>query len=261
MAKGGAPCWFELSTTDAAAAQRFLGDVFGWTSESIDLGAMGPYSFLRNATGPVGALMGQTPDERAAGVPSHWSVYFHATDCAATAARAVAAGAVELLPTMTVDGQGRMAVLRDPTGAIFSLWEPLDAAAPGPVRFVDYSVGWVELATRDQRGAAAFYSALLGWELGESDLPIPGDLKYVYVGIDGVRHGGILPMTAEWGEMAPHWSIYVQVPDVDAIVAKAQAAGGSVCVPAFDAPGVGRIAMIADPTGAACYVITLRTRS
>ncbi len=64
-------------------------------------------------------------------------------------------------------------------------------------------------------------------------------------------------MTAEWGEMPSHWSIYVLVPDADACVARAVEYGGSVSVPAFDAPGVGRIARIDDPTGAGVYVIRL----
>ena len=68
---------------------------------------------------------------------------------------------------------------------------------------------------------------------------------------------GVLQMTAEWGDMPSHWSIYVLVPDVDACVARAAELGGKVCVPAFDAPGVGRIARIDDPTGAGAYVIQL----
>ena len=55
--------------------------------------------------------------------------------------------------------------------------------------------------------------------------------------------------------MPSHWSIYIQVEDVDATVEKAQALGGKLCFPAFDAPGVGRIARIDDPAGAGFYVI------
>jgi predicted enzyme related to lactoylglutathione lyase len=64
-------------------------------------------------------------------------------------------------------------------------------------------------------------------------------------------------MTTEWDGIAPHWAIYVHVPDVDAAVSKARELGGSVPVAPFDAKGVGRIALLGDPTGAMCYVITL----
>jgi predicted enzyme related to lactoylglutathione lyase len=75
--------------------------------------------------------------------------------------------------------------------------------------------------------------------------------------VDDEKQGGLLQMNEQWGDMASHWSIYLRVTDVDATVAKAQSLGGSVCVPAFDAPGVGRIAMIGDPTGGYAYLIAL----
>ena len=62
-------------------------------------------------------------------------------------------------------------------------------------------------------------------------------------------------MTEEWGDMSSHWSIYIQVEDVDATVEKAQSLGGKLCFPAFDAPSVGRIARINDAAGAGFYVI------
>jgi hypothetical protein len=74
-------------------------------------------------------------------------------------------------------------------------------------------------------------------------------------GNDDGMLGGLLRMTEAWGEMPSHWSIYIQVEDVDAIVDRAQALGGSLCFPAFDAPGVGRLARIDDPSGAGFYVI------
>ena len=64
-------------------------------------------------------------------------------------------------------------------------------------------------------------------------------------------------MTKEWGDMPAHWSMYVLVDDVDVCLRRTQELGGSVCVPAFDVPGVGRIARIDDPTGAGLYVIRM----
>lgn len=254
---GGIPCWFELASTEPSAAGAFYAALFGWSRETIDMGPIGPYTFLRNGSGMVGAMMGLTPDQRSAGVPSHWGVYFSAPDCDAVAARAVAAGARELLPPTTVEGQGRMAVLRDPTDAVFSLWQPLDPTGAGPVMFEDNAVCWVELATRDQPAAAAFYAGLFGWHLDVTDVPLPGGLKYVQIAVGGRHYGGILPMTDEWAGIPPHWAIYVHVADVDATVARAKDLGGSVPVPAFDAKGVGRIALVGDPSGAMCYLIRL----
>ena len=73
----------------------------------------------------------------------------------------------------------------------------------------------------------------------------------------GTQWGGLLGMTKEWGAMPAHWSIYWRTRDVDATGAQAQANGGQLCFPAFDAPGVGRIARINDAQGAGAYLITM----
>jgi predicted enzyme related to lactoylglutathione lyase len=150
-----------------------------------------------------------------------------------------------------------MSMLVDPTGAPFCLWQSRSPDAGDFVMFEDHAIGWVELASRDAVAARDFYVALLGWECEYSKVSMPGGIQYTEYGVGGVRYGGILPMTAEWGEMPSHWSIYVQVPDADACTARATELGGQVSVPAFDAPGVGRIARIDDPTGAGLYVIRL----
>jgi hypothetical protein len=116
------------------------------------------------------------------------------------------------------------------------------------------SPGWFELATRDLARAEAFYRGLFGWQTG--DCPNSPAPYRTYANADGML-GGLMQMDEQWGGMPSHWSIYVQVEDVDATVAKAQANGGALCFPAFDAPGVGRIARIDDPAGAGFYVIRL----
>jgi uncharacterized protein len=253
----GAPCWFELVSRDPETSAGFHAALFGWRPEPMGPGAPPPYRRLRGAGGVVGALTGRSPEERAADAPSSWGVLFRVGDCDASAARARELGGEILGAPKDVPGEGRMAVVRDPTGAVFGLWQPFDPAGVELALFEDFAVGWVELATRDPERAAAFYSGLLGWELSLSEIPVGSGLRYTHYALAGTQYGGILPMTAEWGETPPHWSIYVVVPDIDACVARALELGGSVPVPAFDAPGVGRIARIADPTGAGCYLIRL----
>lgn len=253
----GAPCWFELSSTDPGASKAFYAAVFGWSSEDIDMGEMGIYCSLKNANGTVAALWQMPAEQQAAGVPSYWGVYFQVADADASTAAALADGAELLVPVMEVGGHGRMAVLRDPTGAVFNLWQSTSSGGGQMAMFEDHAIGWVELATRDSARAADFYSKLLGWSLRGSDMPMPEDSSYTHYTIGETQYGGILQMNAMWEGIAPSWAIYVLVPDVDACLVQAIDAGGKVVVPAFDAAGVGRIAMIADPTGANCYVIHL----
>lgn len=250
----GAPCWFELASTDAGASLAFHQALFGWGHVHNDMGEMGYYTFLRNATGTIGALCGMPPGSE--GRPSAWNVYFAVAHVDASVARARELGGQLLAEPFDVPGHGRGAVLADPTGAAFCVWQAASADSGDFTMFEDHAVGWVELATRDSAAAKAFYGALLGWEFPAAKQPAPG-IEYQEYAVGGTRYGGILQMTPEWGEMPAHWSLYVPVADVDACLRRAGELGGKTCVPAFDAPGVGRIARLDDPTGAGVYIIRL----
>lgn len=251
----GAPCWFELASTDPAASLTFHHGLFGWQGQGVDMGDLGRYTFLRNATGTVGALCGLPPGVE--GQRSAWTVYFGVSDLDGAVAQAVAAGGRLCFGPFDVPGHGRGAALADPAGAAFSLWQPASADPGDFTMFEDHAVGWVELASRDAPAAERFYAALLGWRFTRSPVPAPGAGDYLEYSVGGTRYGGILPMTAEWGDLPSHWSVYVPVPDVDGCLARTRVLGGTVCVPAFDAEGVGRIARIDDPAGAGLYVIHL----
>ena len=106
------------------------------------------------------------------------------------------------------------------------------------------------------RGCGRFYGELLGWTFQDSANAPPGTRYSEYAAGD-THYGGLLQMTPAWGDVPEHWSLYVVVPDLDIALSATDAAGGRLSVPAFNAPGVGRIARIDDPTGAGCYLIEL----
>jgi predicted enzyme related to lactoylglutathione lyase len=114
---------------------------------------------------------------------------------------------------------------------------------------------WYELITNDIAGAAAFYGKVAGWSVQDSGGPGP---EYKFFAAAGVMVGGLMaiPADAAAAGMPPGWFGYVHVSDVDSTVASFTAAGGRVLMPATDIPNVGRIAMLADPQGAAIYVMT-----
>lgn len=253
----GVPCWFELSSTDAEKSFAFYNQLFGWQRIDMDMGEMGTYSFLANSNGTVGAFCNMFPAQKAQGVPSYWGVYFAVDNCDATTAKVAGLGGKVLMPPFDVSEHGRMSILTDPEGATFCLWQSKSSGGGNFVMFEDHSVGWVELATRAPAQAREFYSKLLGWNYIESKVPIPELGIYTEISIGETRYGGILPMSPEWGETPPHWAIYIMVPDVDACCEQAKELGGANCLAPFDAPGVGRIGMVTDPTGANCYVIKL----
>lgn len=115
---------------------------------------------------------------------------------------------------------------------------------------------WTELATPDPDAAAAFYAAALGWTHRTMPSPMGQGEYHLYSNGDGEVAGMLAMEGSQWEGIPSHWLSYVSVPDVDAAVAKAVEAGGQVLAPAFDIPTIGRIAVLADPLGAALGLIT-----
>jgi predicted enzyme related to lactoylglutathione lyase len=146
-----------------------------------------------------------------------------------------------------IDGDGRIAVVQDPTGAMFGAWQP--RAHIGARRVNDPGcLTWNELQTGDPETAAIFYSGLFGWETE----PIEEDGKLVYVTIKnaGSMNGGVMPMTEQHDDAPPHWLAYFTVSSCDGAVARARDLGGDVLAGPLDLP-YGRIAVVRDPQGAA----------
>ncbi len=112
---------------------------------------------------------------------------------------------------------------------------------------------WRELRTKDLPAAMDFYSKLFGWELPQTQVS-PMDYKEIVLG--GTAYGGMMPMEGDdWGDAPSHWATYIAVDSADDTIAKITENGGSIRVPPFDAPGVGRMAMVADPAGADFAII------
>ena len=114
---------------------------------------------------------------------------------------------------------------------------------------------WNELVSRDAAAATAFYTDLLGWTAEQmDDAPMP----YTLLKAKGVENpvAGLMQMPEEWGDTPSHWGSYIAVDDVDVVLARVESLGGSVAVPAFDVPEVGRMAFIQDPSGARVAIMT-----
>ncbi len=118
------------------------------------------------------------------------------------------------------------------------------------------AVWWTELNTRDIDKALAYYKATLGWDFDTMKLDNGED--YHIAMLDGRAIAGLLDISnSEFHKgMAAHWCSYFAVDDVDAIMRTTVAAGGSVRRAPFDVPGIGRIAILVDPSGAVMGMMT-----
>jgi uncharacterized protein len=118
------------------------------------------------------------------------------------------------------------------------------------MRYPNGFPGWVDLTTSDQAGATTFYTSLFGWTA--QDMPTDAGPTYTMMRLDGQTVCGLGPQPPDMQAAgAPSvWNTYVLVGDVDEIVAATPDAGGQVLMPAMDVMTQGRMAMVADPSGA-----------
>jgi uncharacterized protein len=239
----GAPIWIDLLTSDLDRAKQFYGTVFGWTFESA-----GPeYGGYVNAFidgRPVAGLMGNTPEMQS---PDGWTTYLHTADINATVAAATAAGGVSCVEPMEIKDKGWMGMLTDPTGAFVGLWQPTGHSGFEVVKEAGAPV-YFQLTTRDYGKALEFYRDLFGWQTEKvSDTD---EFRYSTANFDGEAQLGVMDGTRDLPEGVPsNWFFFLGADDVDKTVQLVVENGGSVIRAAEDTP-YGRLAAVADPTGA-----------
>ncbi len=249
----GSFCWPELATPDSAKAKAFYAGLFGWAAVDIP-SAGGTYTLFQLRGLDVAACRTLSEDEKAQGIPSTFMTYVSTASTDASAAKAAELGGKVLFGPFDVEGIGRMAVVMDPGGVVFALWE---ARGHIGARLVgeESTLCWTELVTKDPDGAKAFYGGLFGWTTKSSETSTV-EYHELYGGDQAI--GGLLPMKGEWwGDVPPHWMPYFLVPDCDAAVATAAALGGGAAVPPMDIPHVGRFAVLRDDQGAHFSVIAM----
>ncbi|MBV9356395.1 MAG: VOC family protein [Chloroflexi bacterium] len=246
----GTPMWADLGTSDLPASLQFYGQLFGWQGE--DLGEQaGHYHFLRQngkMVGGAGPLM--MPQQ-----PVAWATVISAADAAATAKAVQDGGGRVLSGPMDVMGQGTLVVCADPSGAVFTAWQPTAGNVGAELTSTPNSLCWNELATRDLTGAKQFYPRVFPW--GVVSNPMPHGREYVEWQVDGRSVAGATGMGDDYPPtVPPHWLTYFAVADADATLSQAQKLGATLLAPAMDIPQ-GRFGVLRDPQGATFGVIRL----
>jgi uncharacterized protein len=239
----GTFCWSDLATTDQAAAKEFYGGLFGWEAEDMPVGDGAFYSMQRLGGKNVAAIAPQPQQQRDAGVPPAWNSYVSVENADAAAERAKELGGTVHAPAFDVMQAGRMAVIQDPQGAFFMVWQPGQhigaqlVNAPG-------AFCWNELSSPDFDGSTAFYSGLLGWTVA----PFEGSpMPYLTIKNGEANNGGIRELSPPG--MPPNWLVYFGVEDIDAALAKAGELGGTTMMGPQDIQ-IAKIAVVKDPQGA-----------
>jgi uncharacterized protein len=243
----GSFCWIELATTDQNAAKSFYGSLFGWAANDMPMGPSDFYTMFRLEGRDAAAGYTLRPDQRSQGVPPHWMLYIAVEDADQAAQRAAELGGVVVAPAFDVFDAGRMAVLRDPTGAHFCVWQAKANTGIG-ITGVDGTLCWADLNTPDRARAGGFYSSLFGWQIGKEDENPSHDYWHLKNGEEFI--GGMPPAAHRDPNAPAHWMAYFLVSDCDVASAKAQQLGAAVYVPPMSIEDEGRMAVLADPQGA-----------
>jgi hypothetical protein len=261
----GVPCWVDTIQPDPEATLPFYGGLFGWEFEDVlPEGSEAQYFIGRIRGGDV-AGVGSVPE----GAPpvAMWNTYIWVESADETAAKASDAGGGVAVEPYDVLDLGRMAVLTDPEGAAFCVWQARDHKG---ARIVNEhgSLNFNGLATRDPEGAMAFYGAVFGWKTlalpGGSMWTLPAYGDHLEEGSPGLREqmagmgapegfidvvAALNPIADDDTDTPAHWSVTFGVDDADATAAKAGELGGEIVTEPFDAPWT-RMAVIRDPQGA-----------
>lgn len=222
-------CWHGIST-DVDQGKSFYASVLGW-----DVASDGGDSPMFVA--PGGAVAHLQPPE---GGPPSWCSFLSVADLDASTALAAAQGGVILVPPTDLP-VGRFSVITTPSGAAFGLYQAAEQdelAAPGPG-----SIHWVELHSTTPDEDTAWLASVFGFSHRLQQMAAG---PYHVLEADGEPRGGVMRAASDRSAFVA----WVQVEDLDATTAKVGAHGGTIVTEAFADPKVGRMAVVADPSGA-----------
>jgi predicted enzyme related to lactoylglutathione lyase len=235
--------WVELLTPDVDDAKRFYSGLFGWDYEDSPVGEGNFYSMASVGGKYVAGTYSPPPEQ---GTPPNWLSYVTTDDVDRLAERAGELGATVMAGPFDVLEAGRMAVLQDPTGAVFGTWQARDhigaqlVNAPGALTLN-------QLNTSDPEAAQRFYNELFEWRIDAVDTG-GGPPYWGIYRADGSLNGGMMTL-ADDAQAPSHWLAYFVADDLDDAARRIPELGGEVVVPPTPVPG-GRFAVARDPQDA-----------
>jgi predicted enzyme related to lactoylglutathione lyase len=242
--------WYELFTTDTAAAQKFYGQVVGWTT--VDSGQTDKdYRVWMAKDQGVGGLLAIPKEAPNADAKPRWLGYIHVADVDRAVSQLTGVGGHVHWPATDIPGVGRIARVSDPQGAEFYVMDPKPMDARADAKSTAFAEGvpghcsWNELQTTNAADALKFYKEHFGWTSPRSmDMGPMG--SYHVISADGKSDmGGMMNMAPEC--QSPAWKFYFCVDDIDAAQARATAAGGVVLNGPHQVPGGNWIVQAKDP--------------
>jgi predicted enzyme related to lactoylglutathione lyase len=237
--------WADLVTDDAKAAQTFYGRMFGWTFRDF-----GGYTIAENKERPLCGIVQQPrPQDRAA--HPRWLPYLSVSSVDRAQRAVTKAGGRVVAPPGKLPDRGEQALFADTEGATFGV---IKSKSGDPADFLADNGDWIwiQLLSRDAKKASEFYRTVGGYEVRENTAGRLSD--YVLIS-DGYARATIRssPKAAERKQSI--WLPFVRVKEIGESVTKAKQLGGKVLIEPKPELFDGKVAVIADPTGAAIGIM------
>lgn len=236
--------WADLVTDDVPAARKFYGQLFGWTFQDF-----GGYTIAANDERPLCGLFQRA---RPAGKPDarpRWFGYLSVSNVERAQRAVTQAGGRVLEERRKFPKRGEQAIFADPEGALFGV---VKSSAGDPPDFLAEPGDWIwiQLMSRDARRAAEFYRDVAGYEIVENTA---ADRRSDFVLTSkGYARATVRTIPqAEQERVRPTWLAFVRVQNVGESVAKAKQLGGTVLIAPQPELLQGKVAVVADPAGAA----------
>src|SRR5450830_2080682 len=241
----GKVIWVDLVTPDLAGAKQFYSGLFGWTFRDIHVGKT-DYALALLDGRPVGGLFHRPVPPGEHRQPA-WLAFIAVRDVDAAKRTALEHGAKVVFEPRSYPQRGRQAVFADPEGAVFAV---LASSSGDPSDFLASPGEWIwsSLLAQDPDKDAAFYQTLFGYDV--FDVPSEDGKEHVILSTDDYARASVNALPSHASRRHPHWLNFVRVVDAVDVAAKAVALGGRMLVePHIDRHG-GKVAVVADPTGA-----------
>lgn len=232
--------WHEQVSDDPKKAEGFYTKLFGWGTEVYTAPGV-DYTMISSG----GQTHGGFSQAQEGAPPPHWLSHIGVENVDETIEKATGAGGKVLAGPFDMEDVGRMAILADPQGAFFSVYQSHGEGSGGAGLFV-----WDELGTTDADGAQRFYEQVFGWTTKDQGEEYGG---YRIFSRGEEQVGGLMKNPDP--SIPAYWTPYVGVEDPDATCKKAQELGAAIIVEPMDIPNIGRFAIIQDPQGAVFGII------
>jgi predicted enzyme related to lactoylglutathione lyase len=236
--------WADLVTDNVAVAQNFYTGLFGWSFRTV-----GNYTIAYNDERPLAGIFHRPRPGNQPQAKPRWFGYVSVDNVEKAHRAVVQRGGRVLAAPQKMPKRGEQAIFADAEGAVFGV---VKSRAGDPQDFLPEPGDWIwlQLLSKDGKKAAEFYRDVAGYEIIENTSSNRVS-DYVLAG-DGYARATVRTIpAARQSEVSPNWLPFVRIKNISATVAKVEQLGGKVLLAPKPEVFAGKVAVIADPTGAA----------